>query len=212
MIGWLKRLLHEADRFSIPRSERPLPKCRFRPFCDDDFDNCLEIYRLNEPGRFPAAYAEYYSEWLRRRGDLVLICEAEGEIRAFGGISMNRQPQSEVAALTFGMVHPQYHNQGFGTGLLLARIASLPPPSFHWVAFIATTGGSESYYKRFGFVHMDRWADEHGIEFDRYRARIYKQEWQSCREGLAFASIALDTSGIVVPPISNLQNLIAKEN
>jgi ribosomal-protein-alanine N-acetyltransferase len=205
MIRWLKHLFREVDRFGIPSTKRVLPKCRFRPFDEDDFQTCAEIYRLNEPGRFPDGYFNYFSEWLRSRRNLVLVCEVAGEIRGFGGMDMDRQSLAELATLNFGMVHPKHHKQGFGTALLLARLATLPPPRFQWVAYISTTGGSESFYKRFGFVFNDRFTDEGRTAFDRYRIRIYKRDWQACRTALETASVTLDTSGVVVPLIEALQ-------
>jgi N-acetylglutamate synthase-like GNAT family acetyltransferase len=205
MIRWLKRFFREPDRFDFPSRKRPLPECRFRPLDAADFYACAEIYRLNEPGRFPAGYFDYFSEWLLSGRDLVLVCDVAGEVRGFGGISMHREPRAELATLNFGMIHPEHHKQGYGTALLLARIATLPPPDFQWAAFISTTGGSETFFRRFGFMHVSSFADEQGLEFDLHRTRIYKEDWRACHDALAAASIALDTSDAVVPAISNVQ-------
>jgi len=115
MIEWLKRLLREADRFEMPPRVRRLPTCRFRPLDPTEFEACAELYRLNEPARFPAGHFDHFLEWLRSGRSLVLVCEAAGEIRGFGGISMHRRPASESAALAFGMVHPAHHRMGYGT-------------------------------------------------------------------------------------------------
>lgn len=166
-----------------------------------DIDACAEIYRLNEPGRFPPGYFDHFYHWLRREDDLVLVCESGGAIRGFGGVSIARQAMGEFAALNFGMIHPTHHGEGYGTALLFARLAALPRPGSSWDALITTTGGSERFYRRFGFVPAGRFADEQGTEFDQYVARIHRWHWQTCRDALRSAPIESDIEGVVVPTI-----------
>ncbi|MGH8048051.1 MAG: GNAT family N-acetyltransferase [Chthoniobacterales bacterium] len=199
MIEWLKRAFSEPDRFSIPPGRHPLPECRFREFNDADYDTCVAIYSLNEPGRFPAGYLDLFSKWLRSRSDLLLMCEVEGEVRGFGGIHMLKHPDGEVAGLSNGMIHPDSHKQGYGTALLLARLATLPSPQLQWQVFLSTAGGSETFYRRFRFVPSQPFTDERGTKFDLYRTRVYRPDWEACRDALAAASVAMDTADAVVP-------------
>jgi GNAT superfamily N-acetyltransferase len=200
MYRWLfKNLFRERDRFTIPARPRRLPACRFRPFEEKDFDRCVEIYRLNEPGRFPAGYLDDFSAWLRGDGCLVLVCEVAGEIRAVGGVSMFRQDDVQLSFFSYGMVHPAYHRQGYGTASLLARIVSLGSPVHRWHGILSTTGGSESFYERFGFGFMDRYVGEREDEFCRFRSHIYPPEWQACSMALAWSNVLLELGGATVP-------------
>jgi hypothetical protein len=83
------------------------------------------------------------------RTNLILVAEMEGCVRALGGIATYED--SNAAALSFGMVHPGYQRKRLGTVLVLARLAALPEPPGRWVVAISTTGGSHTFFKRFGF-------------------------------------------------------------
>lgn len=200
-LRWFYRLIRAPDRFDVFAAQRPLPRCRFRPFIDADFDACAEIYRLNEPGRFPGGYFDHFAEWLLSRRNLVLVGEVAGEIRACGGIGMRRERTVDFAGLNFGMVHPAYHRQGYGTTSLLARLATLPPPASRWLASLTTAGGSETFYRRFRFVRHSRMTDERGTEFDQYYTFLYPGDWRACRKILTVAGVSLDTAGIEIPAL-----------
>lgn len=203
MTQWLKRLFREPDRFTLPPAKRPVPQCRIRPFDDADSEVCAEIYRLNEPGRFPPGYLEIFAESVRSRGALFLVCEVAGEIRGFGGLNMHRNSQAEVAYLSFLMVHPDHHRRGFGTAIMMAAFATLPPPDFQWAIFLSPISRSEMFYQRFGFRPAGRFTDERGTVHNQFLARLYKQDWQDCRDALASVPVALETAGVIVPPFRN---------
>ena len=112
---------------------------------------------------------------------------------------------TDYAELAYGMVHPDRHRSGFGTTLLLARLASLPEPGFCWLAQIGTVSGSQSFYGRFGFRFRGRFRDERGTEFDFYRMRVYRSDWRRCRELLYNGNVDLDFSDAVVPTISDVE-------
>lgn len=158
----------------------------------------MAIYQLNEPGRFPPGVLEEFSRSLRDDACLTLVCEAGGEVRAVGSIC--RYPQDlEIAWLSFGMVHPDYHRHGFGTVSLLARLVSLGSPVVRWSNWIATVGGSETFYRRFGFAHMGYCMDESERSYRNYRMRLYPADWEICRKVLEHSGVVLDLGGIAVP-------------
>jgi len=218
MIAWLTAPFREQAKFRFPKSQ-PLPRCRVRPAKERDFAACEEIYRLNEPGRFPAGYFNHFSKWLRLRRDLFVVAEAGGRILACGGLNVDTRAVADAAALNFGMVHPEHHRQGFGTALLLARLATLAQPDVRWLISISTTGGSETFYRRFGFRRLGRFAGRHGEQFVHYYVTLYRNQWQACRALLECATIVLDTEGAAIPELTeksdrewaNLENEDANE-
>jgi GNAT superfamily N-acetyltransferase len=201
MFSWLRRFLRQSGQFELPQSCRRLPRCRFRCYRDSDLEACQAIYRLNEPGRFPDGYYTHFTEWLQTRRGLVLLCEADGELRGFGGMSASRSAWEGVVNLSFGMVHPEYHRQGFGSAILLARLAVLPSPPNFWHAFITTTGGSETFYRRFGFMRHGLVTDEDGVEFDSHRAQVSVRTKAACLKALSAAGIEWNLGKITIPPV-----------
>ncbi len=195
----LKRWWRGYDRFTQPPRKRPLPQCRIRPYEKGDYEKCVEIYKLNEPGRFPPGYLDCFRDWLPDVNNLRLVSEVAGEIRGVGGIGVRKYPHLDLAALSFGMVHPAWHKQGYGTVMLLARLASLPLPHAEWTAHMVTAGGSERFYGRFGFVYWDSPADEFGVKLPHYISKVYEPDVQDCRNTLSQAGVMMDTAGLSVP-------------
>src|SRR5262245_436440 len=63
-----------------------LSPMRFRRYQPDDLLQCVELYRLNEPGRFPPGMLKYYWEILADQSVYFLVLENDGRIVATGGI------------------------------------------------------------------------------------------------------------------------------
>src|SRR5678816_2032909 len=97
----------------------------FRRFGPQDLPQCLELYALNETGRFPPGVAAHYEESLMKANTYFLVAESDGRIIASGGLSYFGR--EDVAVLSFGLVHPGQQGKGIGTALLLARLALLKP-------------------------------------------------------------------------------------
>src|SRR5260221_373003 len=62
---------------------RPLT---FRRFAVTDMPRCLELYALNEAGRFPEGVIEEYKKTLREQTSYFLVAEIGGQIIASGGV------------------------------------------------------------------------------------------------------------------------------
>jgi predicted N-acetyltransferase YhbS len=101
----------------------------------------VEIYSLNEPGRFPEVEPSFETS-LKKASSYTLVAEKEGRIVACGRLSYFL-PQGFVrrnwAILSFGLVHPEHQGRGLGTALVLARLALLKTSDFllpggHWGA------------------------------------------------------------------------------
>lgn len=162
-------------------------------------DACRNIYRLNEPGRFPPGHLQTFTENLESSLQLFLVVELQDRIAAVGGLC--RTPESpQGCGLSFGMVHPELHKRGLGTTLLLARLAVLPRPGGVWWAFLSSAGGSSTFFKRFGFQHCGRYALPPTMEeFDHYRAYLQESDWETCAKVLGDRQVQLDCEGIQVP-------------
>src|SRR4051812_26391136 len=101
---WLARVLKDNDRFRFPPLPRGLPECLVRPCEPADRNACAEIYRLNEPGRFPPGNFDHFVEWLASGQHLFIVAEVNGVVRGFGGIGAVGARNQEDAYLSYGMV------------------------------------------------------------------------------------------------------------
>lgn len=196
---WLKRAFRGRGRFEPTVGMMGIAPSTVRPFSKRDLDACRNLYKLNEPGRFPPGHLEVFTESLETPQQIFLVVELDSQIAAVGGIY--RSPESpQWCSLVFGMVHPNLHKKGLGTTLLLARLSLLDRPTGVWWAGIASAGDSATFFARFGFLHYGRCPlPPFMIEFDCYRAYLEESDWASCERILRERRVHLDSAGARVP-------------
>ena len=198
-ITWLKRSLRGRLRFDPTVGMLRIPSSTVRQITTQDLDACRNLYVLNEPGRFPPGHLQTFTDSLESPAQLSVVVELHGQIAAVGGVY--RTPESpQGCSLAFGMVHPDLHKRGLGTTLLLARLAVLPRPTGVWWTFLASAGGSSTFFARFGFQHYGRYALPPDMEsFDCYRSYLEESDWETCAKILAARQVHLEREGIQVP-------------
>jgi len=204
MFEQLASLFLPKDAFRIPRSKRPLPTCNVRSLRESDCLACEDIYRLNEAGRFPEGYFPRFRDWLRNQRALIVVAEVAGEIRGLGGINAEEREGRRFAALSFGMVHPGHHQAGFGTTLLLARLSLLASQGKRCTVMLSTVGGSETFYRRFGFRYRQSIPDQGGYAGDTYIARLAEGDPQRCALKLNRACLASELGTAPIPSFAAL--------
>lgn len=191
MLQRIKDFFVPAGQFRMAPRRGGFPDCNIRLLREDDIEACEAIYRLNEPIHFPTGYFAQFSDWLRHRRSLIMVAEQEGAVLALGGVNAQEQGGRHVACLSFGMVHPAHHRQGFGTALLLARLALLrTTQQFSFVA-LTTVGGSETFYGRFGFSFVRAIQATPEYLEKHYVVRLSERDKAQCAGALA---------GIWAPP------------
>jgi len=130
--------------------EGKLCPMQFRRTVPSDLEQCLELYRLNDGGRFPLGYISRYFKSLSEQESYVLVLDGPQGLIATGGLAyFSRRPNT--AMLSWGLVHPAHHGKGIGTALLLARLALLGTTGLWRFVYIASLKDSVGYYRRFGF-------------------------------------------------------------
>ncbi|MBK8094041.1 MAG: GNAT family N-acetyltransferase [Verrucomicrobiaceae bacterium] len=136
----------------------PLPKgFKVRGWEQGDSMTCMEIYRLNAPGRFPTEVEKDYEERLTKEDQSMLVVELDGRVVACGGHSQTK----DEAWLCYGLIHPDYQRQGIGRLLLLSRLARFEVPPGICIKICAVEA-SVGYYERFGFKQFGLWYSEDG--------------------------------------------------
>jgi predicted N-acetyltransferase YhbS len=148
-----------------------------------DLIDCLEIYALNEKDRFPLGVRDLYRKTLLEEATYTLVAEKDGRVIASGGLSYLMR--EDVAALSFGLVHPDHQGSGIGTSLLLARLALLDPQRQPYSVGIAAVEKSFGFYRRFGFRPYTPWQDQHGQKHPSGYLLFFAFEIRRCRKLLA---------------------------
>ncbi len=184
-----------SQRFRIPKSTTLLPPCRVRRMSEADFDACDRIYRLNELEHLPAGAFERFQKYVRARMAEFVVIEIGGAVRGFGGIVVPKSESAKIATLVFGMIHPDDHRKGYGTALLLARLASLPKPTSYCMVVLYAIDRSRTFYDRFGFSQRSRGIDpETGVELAGCHVQLWAKQWLECRALLQRNPVTMDLS------------------
>jgi GNAT superfamily N-acetyltransferase len=177
------------------------PGAHIREFRSTDREACIEIYRENEPGRFPLGLITQYQQVLDLPGYLKLVCCIEDKPVAVGGIRTIQAVRSHHVWLVYGMVRPEYHRCGIGTTMLLARLAALPRPSNSVRVMLSNVAASEGFLTRFGFARQGQMRfGSSGPAIDVKSAMLNVASWEKCRELLQRIGIEPDT----LPAVPNL--------
>jgi ribosomal-protein-alanine N-acetyltransferase len=186
-------------RFSPSVAAERMPPALVRPFSRSDADACCEIFKLNQPAHFPDGFLPEFLETLQSETHLYLVVENCGEVVGLGGIYLTPE-LSGGSSLVFGLVHPNWHRQGFGSALLLARLSVLPKPTPRSWVHLSSGGTSDNYFQRFGFEHYGRMPIPPSmLLFDCYRSFLEEEEWRECSSILARRGVRFDRDGIAVP-------------
>ena len=161
----------------------------FRRFEEADSNQCIELYTLNEKGRFPEGVLDQYRKHLAERHSYYLVGEKEGRVVAFGGVSYYMR--ENIAMLSYGLVKPEHQSQGIGTSLLLARLSLLRPRPWNYQVFIFAVEKSFAFYRRFGFSPFTPWQAPDGTKHPSGHLLLTAGEIRRCRELLHAHNISV---------------------
>ena len=196
--SWLKRFFGGSALFDPSFFAADVPPVVIRELREDDLDACYRIYSENAPGHFPEGYFKHFENDLASDGYLWLVIEEAGVPIGVGGISIHGDDEA-VAALSFGMIRPDRHGMGYGSALLLARVAALPQPDPLMRIFMSSVEGSVGFYKKFGFAFVKRFQMDENTELDWYYVQIKPPAWEASRILLASARVEFDPDSVKVP-------------
>lgn len=188
--------------------EGKLAPMTFRPFARADIEPCLELYELNEPGRFPpGGLPEYLSHLAQRRAYTICLDGPDGLV-ACGGLAYH-EGRRHSGLLCYGLVHPAHHGTGIGTALLLARLALLDP-NRHWYSIcIAALEKSFGFYRRFGFSSAGSWCDKSGARHTFGALFIFGYQIRRIRKLLAAHKVEYPAGdGNLIPCVPALESRV----
>lgn len=200
-LGWLKRIGRKNDRFDPSRAAGRIGRCKITQLTEEDINVCCELYRLNERNRFPAGYFKTFKENLQSESHVFLVVKDAAQAVGVGGIWRDVRGEA-LSYLVFGMVHPDRQGEGFGSALLLARLAALPDPNGFERVFLSAVAGAESFYTQFGFSFFGRFPVDPGkdeLELDYYYTVLGSPAWVACGAILEASGVQFDRTEIRVP-------------
>jgi GNAT superfamily N-acetyltransferase len=143
--------------------EGKLGPVQLRRVGPDDVEACLELYRLNEPGRFPPGQLPGYFKCLAKQEAYFLGVEGTKGLVATCGLALVER-RNHLAIACYGLVHPEHHGKGLGTAMLLARLAMLDPRRLGFFVHMNTVADSMTFYRRSGFAPGGTWQDQSGAK------------------------------------------------
>ena len=161
LFDYLNRILSPND---IYRQLYPASSIRFsfRNYQSKDREAVLAIYDSNAPERFPVGHRPHFEEFLNDCDNKYFIAESpEHGVIASGGAYATGE---RTHTLCYGMVAPQFHGNGIGSALTLARLIFGTRGAGPHFSFIYALNESLSFYNRFGFSKVGKWTDENGKE------------------------------------------------
>lgn len=171
---------------------------RVRCLGSDDHARCVEVYRANEKGRFPAGFEPTLRESLVGPHYLWVGLMVNDRLIAFGGVTRAPAIRFDHAWLVFGMVDPVMHGRGLGSCLLLTRLSALPRPAKPVKVMMSNVRGVQAFFERFGFTHQGEIiAGNDGARLDSSAATLREPAWRQGREMLQAQGLSIDT--LVVP-------------
>lgn len=169
-MSWLARTWrHLNAKMNAPVSryvleERMIPPklsgVSLRQYRTEDLEACLELCRVNAPNRFPEETLDEFKKYLSEEDIHYLVMEYQGRIVASGGYAFHHL---DYIFFAYGLIHPDFQNQGLGKVLFFARVAQLPLIKNDSVIGIAAVAKSLPYYEKLGFqLHSEHWLDAQG--------------------------------------------------
>lgn len=122
----------------------------------------IKLFQLNTPGYFAPAEEKDFSTYLEQLVDAYFVIEEKGDIIGCGGINYGID-EGKSARLSWDIIHPKKHGQGYGSALVKHRLNEITKHSNVERVIVRTTVEAEKFYEKFGFVlkhaEKDFWAD-----------------------------------------------------
>jgi ribosomal protein S18 acetylase RimI-like enzyme len=135
---------------------------KLRPLFERDFPACLDLYRANlQIGKIPGNYEDEYVQTLEDPKVLTLVMEDGDGLIGCGSVCYAEN--HELANFSFGLIHPTKQGRGYGSCLLVARIALLVENEGETMVYLCATENSIGFYgKVVGFGEYHREVDRFG--------------------------------------------------
>ena len=136
-----------------------------RPYENKDKEGLLNLLSLNIPTYFHPNELEDLANYLDKEIEDYFVLAVNSNLLASGGINYDKD--GHTAKISWDIVHPEYHNQGLGSRLLIHRLACIRSnPSIKKIT-VRTSQFADQFYGKHGFQEFDRqknyWAEGYDL-------------------------------------------------
>ena len=139
---------------------------RIVPYDSKYFKNCIKIIQSNTPKYIDYSEHSDYEDYLSRDDEIYFVLFEKSNIVACGGYGLNKSRAKVV--LSWGLVHSQHHNKGYGSALLKYRLNHIknnyPDIEIH----LDTSQKTYKFFEKFGFNVKQISKNGYGKVLDRY--------------------------------------------
>ncbi len=130
-----------------------------REYHKSDREACMEAFRSNVPLYFTedevVDFENFLLNYERKIADGILnqtyfyVVENHGKVIGCGGFG--DKDGKRIVSLAWGLIHKDFHKQGFGKALLDFRLAEIRKHFPGWPLVIDTTQFSYGFFEKCGF-------------------------------------------------------------
>ncbi len=136
---------------------------KIRPYTPEDRDSCLVLLTSNTPEFFSVADRSEFEQFLDELPGVYFVGEQGDAVVACGGWAKD---SSEIAALTWGIVHRDHHGQGLGKALMTYRLKDMSGAEGLQYARLRTIPSVMGFFEQFGFQTVAVNKDGYGPGWD----------------------------------------------
>jgi RimJ/RimL family protein N-acetyltransferase len=143
------------------------PCIEFYDYHSVDYEACLAIFDSNTPQFFSAEERQEFEAFLLDLpGPYLLLKHSEKGLIGCGGYAFNQADQS--ADLCWGIIHKDFHKQGFGQALLQERLARIQLNPDIKTIHLNTCQLTDGFFENSGFTTQTINKDGFGPGLDRH--------------------------------------------
>ena len=139
---------------------------RIVPYNSKYFENCIKIIRSNTPKYIDLSEHSEYEDYLSRNDKIYFVLFKNSDIVACGGYGVNKSETK--AGLSWGLVHSQHHNKGYGSELLKYRLNHIKINYPNIEIHLDTSQHTYRFFERFGFIVKKISKNGYGERLDKY--------------------------------------------
>ena len=129
-------------------------------------ESCLSLFKSNTPFFFDISEKALFQKYLIKKNiNYYVLFNLNKKVIASGGYALE---DDGSIVLTWGMVHQEFHNKGYGTILLEYRLNKIQREFPKTSIILNTSQKTFKFYKRFGFEVIKITNNYYGAGLDRY--------------------------------------------
>ena len=141
-------------------------KLQITPYKSSDNIKCIEAFESNVPTFFAIEEKEEFKAFLSKleNGSIqtkFFVVALNDEVIGCGGFGDKNN--TSVVSLAWGLIHKNYHKQGFGEKLLRFRLERIKETVPNLPVIVDTTQFTSGFFEKFGFqttkITNDYYAD-----------------------------------------------------